>query len=58
MSGADWIEAFLEMMAAERAAAANTLTAYAQDLADVRLPRWPASGPGHRGGGGPGGLLP
>jgi integrase/recombinase XerD len=36
MSGADWIEAFLEMMAAERAAAANTLTAYARDLADVR----------------------
>ena len=36
MSGADWIEAFLEMMAAERAAAANTLTAYAKDLADVR----------------------
>jgi integrase/recombinase XerD len=35
MSGADWIEAFLEMMAAERAAAANTLTAYAKDLADV-----------------------
>jgi integrase/recombinase XerD len=36
MSGADWIEAFLEMMAAERAAAANTLTAYAKDLADLR----------------------
>jgi integrase/recombinase XerD len=35
MSGAAWIEAFLEMMAAERAAAANTLTAYAKDLADV-----------------------
>ncbi|MDB5483003.1 MAG: putative integrase/recombinase recombination protein [Caulobacteraceae bacterium] len=36
MSGADWVEAFLEMMAAERAAAVNTLTAYARDLADVR----------------------
>jgi len=36
MSGADWVEAFLEMMASERAAAANTLTAYARDLADVR----------------------
>ena len=36
MNGVDWIEAFLEMMAAERAAAANTLTAYAGDLADVR----------------------
>ena len=36
MSGADWVEAFLEMMAAERAAAANTLTAYARDLADLR----------------------
>jgi len=35
MSGADWIEAFLEMMAAERGAAANTLTAYARDLADA-----------------------
>jgi integrase/recombinase XerD len=35
MSGADWTEAFLEMMAAERGAAANTLTAYARDLADV-----------------------
>jgi integrase/recombinase XerD len=35
MSGADWIEAFLEMMAAERAAAANTLTAYGKDLADA-----------------------
>jgi integrase/recombinase XerD len=30
-----WVEAFLEMMAAERAAAANTLTAYAKDLADA-----------------------
>jgi integrase/recombinase XerD len=36
MSGADWIEAFLEMLAAERAAAANTLTAYGRDLADLR----------------------
>ncbi len=35
MSAADWVEAFLEMMAAERAAAANTLTAYARDLEDV-----------------------
>ena len=35
MSGADWTEAFLEMMAAERGAAANTLTAYARDLADL-----------------------
>jgi integrase/recombinase XerD len=33
-SGA-WVEAFLEMMAAERAAAANTLKAYAKDLADA-----------------------
>jgi integrase/recombinase XerD len=33
---ADWVEAFLEMMAAERAAAANTLAAYARDLADAR----------------------
>jgi integrase/recombinase XerD len=32
---AAWIEAFLEMMAAERAAAANTLKAYAKDLADA-----------------------
>ena len=30
-----WIEAFLEMMAAERAAAANTLKAYERDLADA-----------------------
>jgi integrase/recombinase XerD len=34
LTGADWTEAFLEMMAAERAAAANTLAAYARDLAD------------------------
>lgn len=34
MSGG-WVEAFLEMMAAERAAAHNTLTAYGKDLADA-----------------------
>lgn len=34
MSGA-WREAFLEMMAAERGAAANTLAAYRRDLEDV-----------------------
>ena len=34
--GADWAEAFLEMMAVERAAAANTLTAYGRDLADAQ----------------------
>jgi integrase/recombinase XerD len=33
--GASWAEAFLEMMAVERAAAKNTLTAYARDLADA-----------------------
>lgn len=31
-----WIEAFLEMMAVERAAAKNTMTAYAKDLADAQ----------------------
>jgi integrase/recombinase XerD len=31
-----WVEAFLEMMAAERASAANTLKAYARDLEDAR----------------------
>ncbi|MFI4935324.1 MAG: site-specific tyrosine recombinase XerD [Caulobacterales bacterium] len=31
-----WIEAFLEMMAAERAAAANTLKAYEKDLGDAQ----------------------
>ena len=31
-----WVEAFLEMMAVERAAAANTLRAYEKDLADAR----------------------
>jgi integrase/recombinase XerD len=30
-----WVEAFLEMMSAERAAAANTLTAYRRDLEDL-----------------------
>jgi integrase/recombinase XerD len=33
--GADWTGAFLEMMAVERAAARNTLTAYGRDLADA-----------------------
>jgi integrase/recombinase XerD len=33
--GAGWAEAFLEMMAVERAAAKNTLTAYTRDLADA-----------------------
>jgi integrase/recombinase XerD len=33
--GAAWAEAFLEMMAVERAAAKNTLTAYNRDLADA-----------------------
>jgi integrase/recombinase XerD len=33
--GASWAEAFLEMMAVERAAAKNTLSAYAKDLADA-----------------------
>jgi len=36
MTSADWIEAFLEMMAAERGAAANTLTAYGRDLEDAQ----------------------
>jgi integrase/recombinase XerD len=31
-----WAEAFLEMMAVERAAAANTITAYGKDLADAQ----------------------
>ena len=35
-NGAGWIEAFLEMMAVERAAARNTLTAYEKDLADAQ----------------------
>lgn len=33
--GGDWVEAFLEMMAVERAAARNTLSAYGRDLADA-----------------------
>lgn len=32
---AEWAEAFLEMMAVERAAARNTLSAYSRDLADA-----------------------
>ena len=36
MAAAGWIEAFLEMMAVERAAARNTLTAYAKDLEDAQ----------------------
>jgi integrase/recombinase XerD len=35
-SASGWIDAFLEMMAVERAAARNTLTAYGNDLADAR----------------------
>ncbi len=35
MKGHDWTEAFLEMMAAERASAANTLLAYGRDLTDA-----------------------
>ena len=33
--GEDWTGAFLEMMAVERSAARNTLTAYAKDLSDA-----------------------
>lgn len=33
--GAGWVDAFLEMMAVERAAAKNTLTAYTRDLSDA-----------------------
>ena len=33
--GADWSDAFLEMMAVERSAARNTLMAYAKDLTDA-----------------------
>ncbi|MBS0411315.1 MAG: tyrosine recombinase [Proteobacteria bacterium] len=36
MSASDWVDAFLEMMAAERAAARNTLTAYGKDLTDAQ----------------------
>jgi integrase/recombinase XerD len=35
VSGSAWVEAFLEMMAVERSAARNTLTAYGKDLADA-----------------------
>ncbi len=35
VSGAAWADAFLEMMAVERAAAKNTLTAYRRDLEDA-----------------------
>ncbi len=35
VQAAGWVEAFLEMMAVERAAARNTLTAYGKDLADA-----------------------
>jgi len=35
--GAEWAEAFLEMMAVERAAARNTLAAYSRDLTDAGL---------------------
>ncbi len=35
MSGSAWAEAFLEMMAVERASARNTLTAYGKDLQDA-----------------------
>ncbi|HET6970906.1 MAG TPA: site-specific tyrosine recombinase XerD [Phenylobacterium sp.] len=34
--GAHWAEAFLEMMAVERAAAQNTLAAYSRDLSDAQ----------------------
>jgi integrase/recombinase XerD len=34
--GSGWAEAFLEMMAVERAAARNTLTAYSKDLSDAQ----------------------
>ena len=36
MSGTDWVDAFLEMMSVERAAATNTLTAYGRDLSDAQ----------------------
>ncbi|MDP3747407.1 MAG: tyrosine recombinase [Phenylobacterium sp.] len=36
MSGSGWVEAFLEMMAVERASARNTLTAYGKDLVDAQ----------------------
>ena len=36
MSGEGWVEAFLEMMAGERASARNTITAYGKDLTDAQ----------------------
>lgn len=36
MSGSGWVEAFLEMMSVERAAARNTLIAYGKDLAEAQ----------------------
>ncbi len=36
MSDSGWVEAFLEMMSVERAAARNTLLAYGKDLADAQ----------------------
>jgi integrase/recombinase XerD len=36
MSSGGWTDAFLEMMAAERASARNTLTAYGRDLEDAQ----------------------
>jgi len=36
VQGDGWADAFLEMMSVERAAARNTLTAYARDLADAK----------------------
>jgi integrase/recombinase XerD len=36
MTAAGWTDAFLEMMAVERAAAKNTLAAYGKDLADAQ----------------------
>jgi integrase/recombinase XerD len=36
MTAQGWIDAFLEMMAVERASAKNTLTAYGKDLADAQ----------------------
>lgn len=37
MSAFGWVDAFLEMMAVERAASRNTLTAYGKDLADAEV---------------------
>jgi len=36
VAASGWVDAFLEMMAVERAAARNTLTAYGKDLEDAR----------------------